>query len=112
MTRRLRPKTQKLKGLIRSRNVNILVDFGSTHNCINIDLAKQLDLCICPIKDLTMSVTTKKKFEVIGEFHKVSIQIPELELQTDLFSLPLNEIDLVLGAEWLIQLGSYTTNLE
>jgi len=112
MTRRLRPKTMKLKGLIRGRNVNIVVDSSSTHNCINIDLAKQLDICICLVKDLTTSIATGKKFEEIGEFHKVSIHIQELHLQIDLFSLPLKEMDVVLGAKWLIQLGSYATNLE
>lgn len=49
MTTRLRPKTMKLKGIIRDRNANIVVDSSNTHNCINIDLAKQLNLCVCPI---------------------------------------------------------------
>ena len=61
---------------------------------------------------MTIFVTTGQKFREIGECHKVSIQIQELELQTDLFSLPLKKMDIVLGAKWLIQLGSYTTNLE
>lgn len=43
--------------------------------------------------------------------HKVSIQMQELELQTNLFALPHKEIDIVLGSEWLMQLGIYTTNL-
>lgn len=59
-----------------------------------------------------MSVATGKKFKEIGECHEVSIQIQELELQTDLLALALIEMDVVLGAEWLMQLGSYTTNLE
>lgn len=99
MTKRLRPKTLKLKGSIRGRNVNILVYFGSTHNCINVDLDKKLDLCIFPIKDLIMTIAAGKKFKEIGECHKVSIWIKELELQIDLFSLPLKEMDIVLSEE-------------
>jgi len=105
MRKRLCTKTLRLKGLIKGINVNIPIDFGSTHNCINIDLAKQLGFCICSMKDLTMSISTRKHFMEIGEFHNVSIQIQELELQTDLFSLSLKEIDVFLGAKWLIQLG-------
>ena len=98
MIRKIRPKTLKLKGLIRGKNVNILIDSSSTHNCTNVDLAKQLDICICPIKDLTMPVIVVKKFKEIRECHKVSIQIQELELQTNIFSLPFKEMDVVIGA--------------
>jgi len=73
MTRILHPKTLNLKGIIRGRNVNILVDSRSIHNCLNIDLTKQLNLCVCPIKDLTMIVALGKRFKEIGECQKVSI---------------------------------------
>jgi hypothetical protein len=35
-----------------------------------------------------------------------------LELQTGYYALPLCGIDMVLGAEWLVQLGTYATNLQ
>ena len=57
------PKNLKLKGVFKGRDVDILIDSGSTHNGINIDLVKQLDLFICPIKDLTVPVTTGNKFK-------------------------------------------------
>ena len=36
------PKTLKLKGVIKDRNLTILIDSGSTRNCIGIDVAKKL----------------------------------------------------------------------
>lgn len=54
---------------------------------------------MCPIKDLTMTVATWKMFEEIGECHKASIRIQELELQIKFYALSLKEMDIVLGAE-------------
>lgn len=102
MRKKLCPKTLRLKGLIKDKKVNILIDFSCTHNYINIDLAKKFGLCICPIKDLTIYIATRKMFKGIRECDNVSIEIQELELQIDIFSLPLKEMDVFLGVEWLI----------
>jgi hypothetical protein len=110
--RKSQPKTLKLKGIIKSRNVMILVDSNSTHNCIDINVAKQLNLFVYPTKDLTVMVVNGQKVKGVGRCHKVLVQIQELELQTRFYALPLDEMDMVLGAEWLMQLGTYTTNLE
>jgi hypothetical protein len=50
--------------------------------------------------------------EGVGRCHKVSIHIQNLELQTGYYALPLCGMDMVLGAEWLMQLGTYATNLQ
>jgi hypothetical protein len=112
MTGKPQPKTLKLKGVIKDRNLTILVDSGSTHNCIDIDVAKKLNLFIYPTKDLTVKVANGQRVKEVGKCHKISVQIQELELQTGFYALPLEGMDMVLGAEWLIQLGSYATNLE
>jgi hypothetical protein len=67
---------------------------------------------VYPTKDLTITIVDGQKVKGVGQCHKISIQIQELELQTRFYALPLNEMDMVLGAEWLMQLGTYTTNLE
>jgi hypothetical protein len=56
--------------------------------------------------------TYGQKVKGLGRCHKVSIQIQNLELQTRYYALPLSEMDMVLGAKWLTQLGTYTTNLQ
>jgi hypothetical protein len=112
MTGRSQPKTLKLKGVIKDRNVTVVIDSHNTHNCIDIIVAKQLNLFVYPTKDLTITVVDGQKVKEVGRCHKVSVQIQELELQTGLYTLPLEEMDMVLGVEWLMQLGTYTTNLE
>jgi hypothetical protein len=112
VTGKPQPRTLKLKGVIKDRNITILVDSGSTHNCIDIDVAKKLNYFIYPTRDLTIKVANGQRVKEVGKCHKISVQIQELELQTGFYALPLEGMDMVLGAEWLIQLGSYATNLE
>jgi hypothetical protein len=43
---KLKPKTLKLKGIIKNINVIILIDFDSTHNYVDINFSKKLNLFI------------------------------------------------------------------
>jgi hypothetical protein len=73
---------------------------------------KKLNYFIYPTKDLTIKVANGQRAKEVGKYHKILVQIQELELQTRFYALPLEGMDMVLGVEWLIQLGSYATNLE
>jgi hypothetical protein len=112
MRGKLQPMSLKLKEIIKNKNVMILVDSGSTDHCINLTLVKQLKLFLYLTKDLTVIIADGQKIKEIGRCHIISIQIQKLELQSRFYTLPLDEIDMVLRVEWLIELGSYTTNLE
>jgi hypothetical protein len=112
VTGKPQPRTLKLKGVIKDRNITILVDSGSTHNCIDIDVTKKLNCFIYPTRDLIVKVANGQQVKEVGKCHKISVQIQELELQTGFYALPLEGMDMVLSADWLIQLGSYATNLE
>ena len=102
MTVKLQLKTLKLKGIIKNRNIMILVDSHSTHDCIGINFSKQLNLFVFPTKDLTVMSADEQKVKEVGRCHKVLVQIQKLELQTGLYTLLLDEMDTVLGAEWFI----------
>lgn len=106
------PRTLKLIGIIKHKHITLLVDSGSTHNFVDINLAKQLNLFVYPIKDLIVETVHGQQVKGIGRCHKVPVQIQNLELQTECYTLPLSGMDMVLGVEWLMQLGTYATNLE
>jgi hypothetical protein len=67
---------------------------------------------VYPTKDLTIIIVDGKNMKGVGICHKVLIQTQELELQIGLYSLILDEMDMVLGVEWLMQLCTYITDLE
>ena len=72
------PKTLQLKGVIKDINLTILIDYGSTHNCIDIDVAKKLNLFIYPTKELTARVSNGQKIKELGKCYKVLVQKQEL----------------------------------
>ena len=82
MTEKPQPKILKLKRVIKDRNLTILIDSGSTHSCIDIDVAKKLNYFIYPTKDLTVKVANGQRVKEVGKCHKISVQIQKLELQT------------------------------
>jgi hypothetical protein len=64
MTGKSQLKTMKLIGIIKDRNVTILVDFNSTHNCIDINFAKKLNFFVYVTKDFTIMIVDGKKVNV------------------------------------------------
>jgi hypothetical protein len=98
MTRKPQPKTLKLKGVMKDRNLTIIVDYGSSHNCIDIGVIKKLNCFIYLTRDLTVKVANGKRVKEVGKCHKISIQIQELELKIGFYTLPLEGMDTVLGA--------------
>ena len=63
-----------------------------------------------PAKGFKALTITNQHIKEVGKFHKVAVQIQNLNLQLDCFALPLKEVDLILGADWLTLLGTYSTN--
>ena len=59
----------------------MLVNFGSTHNCIDIDIVKQLNLFIYPTKNLSVKVVDGHQVNDTRRCHKISVQVQELEIQ-------------------------------
>ncbi|XP_061352586.1 uncharacterized protein LOC133297454 [Gastrolobium bilobum] len=97
-----------LIALVNSREVQVLIDSGSSHSFIRRDLATQLHLPI--IKSPKMRV-----FMGNGEFLKCDKKCPKVKLciqghcfETDLFVVDLCDLSIVLGMQWLVTLGRVT----
>jgi hypothetical protein len=98
ITRRVEPRTPKFKGSIKSKNITILVDSRSTHNFVDINLAKQLNLFVYSCEGSHgYNCADGQQVEGLGWCHKVYVQIQNLELQTGYYALPLSGMDMVLG---------------
>lgn len=97
MTGISQPQTLKLKGHINKENVTVLIDTGSTHNFIDIKVARKLNLFVYPVLDMKVMVADGKKIEKVGKCHKVKLQIQDFKLESELYTLPLGGVDIVLG---------------
>ena len=58
----------------------IVVVSGSTHNIIDINKAKELNLFVYPMKNIKESTIVDQPIEEVIKFHKVSVQIQKLNL--------------------------------
>jgi hypothetical protein len=66
-------RTLKLKGTIKKKNVSILIDYGSTHNFVDIDIANKLNPFVYPTKDLTITIAYGQQVKSVGRCHKVHV---------------------------------------
>ena len=65
-TKESQSQTLKLKGIVKNRKVTILIDYGSTLNCIDINVTKQINLFVYPSKDLIVRVVNGYPVNNIG----------------------------------------------
>ena len=63
-----------------------------------------------PVPDMKIMVVDGKKFEKVGKCHKVKQQIQEFKLESELYTLPLGGVDIVMGFQWLQTLGTYSAH--
>jgi len=78
ITRKVEPRILKFKGSIKSKNITILIDFGSTHNFMDINLAKQLNIFVYLVRDLMVTIIDGQQVKGLGWCHKVFVYIQNL----------------------------------
>lgn len=104
------PKSLRLVGNIQGHEVIILLDSGSSNNFISARLATQLT----GVQEMAEPVTVRVAG---GGLLKGTLEIPHCtwscqgkEFNTNLKVLPLHSYDVILGMQWLEQLGLMTTH--
>jgi hypothetical protein len=97
-----------LTGAISRTGVHILVDTGTTHNIIDINVARIIDLLEQRI-ETTILVGSGTAAPCRAAFFSVPLRIDVDVFYIDTFLLDIgNDIDIVLGTPWLASLGCPT----
>ncbi|CAJ2630725.1 unnamed protein product [Trifolium pratense] len=97
--------TFKVTGKIATHTVDILVDGGSTHNFIQEHIATALGLTHSSITPLRVMVGSGQELICSHICLGVQLAIQGHAFPLDLYVLGLRGADVVLGAQWLKQLG-------
>ena len=100
----------KLRGHVKKENVTILTDTRSTHNYIDMNVSKRLNLFIYSTTDIRVVVSDGKKINGIGKCHKAKLQTDDYNTEFGFYTIPLGGVDIVLGIKWLLMLGTFFTN--
>ena len=55
-------------------------------------------------------VADGKKIDDVKKCYNVKLQIEDYNLESRFYTLPLGEVDIVLGIQWLQTLGTHSIN--
>jgi hypothetical protein len=102
--------TIRILGYIGSHPVRVLVDGGSTHNFIQDSIAEVLGLAHDSIKPFKVLVGSGQELLCSQICPAVSIMLQQHTFTTDLYRLGLRGADIILGAQWLKQIGPILMN--
>ncbi|XP_056848729.1 uncharacterized protein LOC130498915 [Raphanus sativus] len=94
----------RLPGQYGKRKLNILIDLGSTHNFLDVDIAKGLGCTLIPIKP-TPVVAASRELITKYKCSTFSWKMQGYVFSSEIRTLPLGCSDLVLGVQWLSTSG-------
>lgn len=100
------------KGKIGSIPICAFMDNGSTHSFINPDIVSNLGLLVERTKPLTVSVANRSKMSTDMLCKNLKFTLQGNEFSTDLRVLDVQGQDLLLGMDWLTQLGLTLVDLK
>lgn len=104
------PETFCVYDTIHHHHLTILVDGSSTHNFVQSHVAKFLALPSTSIDPFSIMVGDGGVMQCTRRYPQVSIEIQGHRFITDLFGLALSRADIVLGVQWLKELGPITSD--
>ncbi|KAL9670928.1 hypothetical protein QQ045_008491 [Rhodiola kirilowii] len=102
---RFATSTLHIQGWINGMNLTVLVDSGSTHNFVQTRIAKHLQLPIEPTANLNVTVGNGEALRCNGACANVPLQMGDHMFEVDLYLLPIFGAEVVLGANWLAEIG-------
>ena len=74
-TKKSQPNTLILTGIIKNKEPTILVDSSSTHNCVYINVVKEIKLFLHPTMDLTINIVDRHHTNDKGIYQKIYVQL-------------------------------------
>ncbi|CAH1437342.1 unnamed protein product [Lactuca virosa] len=98
-------QTMRLTGMSRKKQLQLLLDGGSTHNFIDKEVAILLNCSIHTGQDMKVKIPGGGQLacnEIVKDF---CWTIQGMEFKADVYLVPLGGCDMVLGVQWLSTLG-------
>lgn len=98
-------QTMRVVGLVQKRPVHILIDTSNTHNFIDFEYAKKLACVMESISLQSITVADGNKIPCQYVCRDLARQIIGQLFTTDVLFIRIGSWDMVLGIQWLKQLG-------
>lgn len=98
-------QTMRVTGHHGKRELQLLLDSGSTHNFIDASKALKLDCKVESIDPMWVKVADGGQLKCDKIIKKFNWRMQGVEFTADVYLLPLSGSDLVLGIQWFSSLG-------
>ena len=98
-------RTMRVTVFVRKRPLHILVDSGSTHNFLDVNVAKKLGCKLEKVGPMRVDVANGSSLSCVAECKGLAWTLQGTKFITDVLILPLGNCDMVLGVQWLETLG-------
>ncbi|GJW10468.1 reverse transcriptase [Tanacetum coccineum] len=95
-------------GKISKGDVHVLIDNGSTHNFIRLDVVEKMCLPIKSTKAFKVYIGSEESLLCESVCSSVTLHMQRVVTEVDLYVLPIQGPDVVLGIQWLQNLGKVT----
>lgn len=103
-------KAMRLWGVVNGVQTKVLIDSGASHNFISPKLVQEVGLTIKNNEGCWVKVGDGYQIRSEGVCWDVPIQLQGVEFRLKFFLFPLDDIDVVLGWDWLEGLGEVKTD--
>ncbi|GJT42858.1 retrotransposable element Tf2 [Tanacetum coccineum] len=105
-------RTMRIKVIVGKHNIHILVDCGSTHNFVDLAVAKKLGCKIKSTCPLPVIVGDGYNIATSSECKQFHWNLQGVDFWFDVMMLPLGGCEKVLGIQWLSTLGDIKCNFK
>ncbi|KAM2576857.1 hypothetical protein TB2_002589 [Malus domestica] len=95
----------KVCGMIKNCSAIILINFGSSHNFIDLALVKRIRGQLDTTHAFPVKIADGRNVSTAGTLRAVPFKIQDYHCITDLYAMALGGCDIVLGVQWLKTLG-------
>nr|GMD14187.1 Transposon Ty3-G Gag-Pol polyprotein [Ipomoea batatas] len=102
------PRSLRLMGYIGKGQVHVLIDGGSTHNFIQPTVAENLALPLTVVKPFRVYIGNGDSLPCNMLCKSTPLKLQDHEFAVNFFVLPIQGPDVVLGVQWLQELGKIT----
>ncbi|KAL6338580.1 hypothetical protein AAG906_021295 [Vitis piasezkii] len=94
-------QTMTLNGNYKGRSLFVLIDSGSSHNFLSSKVAKRVDCCWQKARGIRVTVANGQELHCTALCSDFRWRMQGQEFIAEVYVLPLETYDLILGTQWL-----------
>jgi len=105
-------QTIRFTGFYGKKPLHILIYSGSTHNFLDVNVARRLGCKLDAIRSQAVTVANGNQLQCQFRCRKLEWRLQRVTFSSDMLLIPLGSCDMVLGVQWLSTLGTVKWNFK